>query len=110
MHQYLFSYGTLQFPEVQMQLFGRLLEGDMDILMGYEKAPIEITDERFIANGGNRLQQIAIASDPGNGILGMAFILTEEELLKADKYEPVGYKRILVNLQSGIQAWIYVQG
>ena len=109
MHQYLFSYGTLQFPPVQMQVFGRLLEGDMDILMGYEKVPVEITDPVFIATGANKQQQIAVPSDSGNGILGMAFILTEEELLLADKYEPVGYKRILVNLQSGIQAWIYVQ-
>ena len=93
-----------------MKVFGRLLDGEMDILMGYEKVPVEITDPAFIATGANKQQQVAIPSEPGNGILGIAFILTEEELLKADTYEPVGYKRILVTLQSDIKAWIYVQG
>ncbi|TWF46555.1 hypothetical protein [Neorhizobium alkalisoli] len=34
-HVLLFSYGTLQYPEVQKASFGRLLEGTDDAILGF---------------------------------------------------------------------------
>ena len=40
-------------------------------------------------------------------IEGTVFEISEEELLLADGYEPDGYERHKVVLQSGNRAWIY---
>jgi hypothetical protein len=34
--------------------------------------------------------------------------VTEEDLDRADAYEPVEYKRVAANLASGRPAWVYV--
>lgn len=109
MKEYLFSYGTLQKEKVQIELFGRILEGTGDTLRGYKISTIEITDESFLSKGGQKNQLTAIISkDKNDSIEGTVFEITEEELLLADKYEPDGYKRVTVVLASGKQAWVYV--
>ena len=108
MSNYLFSYGTLQQNETQLKLFGRLLNGTKDVLKGYKTITIEITDQAFLAKGENKFQRIAIPSDdPADEIEGTALEFTEEELLRADQYEPKGYGRKQVTLASGKKAWIY---
>ena len=42
---YLFSYGTLQQKSVQINTFGRLLEGSLDNLVGFIVANLKIQDE-----------------------------------------------------------------
>ena len=109
MKEYLFSYGTLQKEKVQVELFGRILQGSGDMLRGYKAAAIEIRDESFLSKGEQKNQQTAIISkDKNDSIKGTVFEITEEELFAADKYEPDGYKRIKVVLESGKEAWIYV--
>lgn len=109
MKEYLFSYGTLQNEKVQIELFGRPLNGTKDILEGYKLTPIEIKDESFLSKGGNKDQLIARSSkNARDTIQGIVFEISEEELLFADKYEPYEYKRIQVALQSGKESWIYV--
>ena len=39
----------------------------------------------------------------------MVFEITEAELAGADAYEVSDYKRILVRLKSGVEAWVYVK-
>jgi len=104
----LFSYGTLQKPKVQIDLFDRILQGSPDDLKGYKIAPIEIRDEAFLSTGEQKDQRIAIASGKEYDIIhGTVFEMTEEELFLADSYEPKDYKRIKVVLASGKEAWIY---
>lgn len=104
----LFSYGTLQKESVQRQLFGRLLHGTKEALTGYKLAPIQITDEAFLAKGEATQQQTIVHTGDAIDIIeGIAFELTDDELQHADKYEPSNYRRIQVKLQSGKQAWIY---
>jgi len=108
MRDHLFSYGTLQNNQVQIDLFGRILSGSKDILQGFKLAVIEITDEVFLSRGEQNTQRIAIATgDPQDQIEGMVFEVTVNELLHADKYEPSDYKRVKVTLASGKQAWVY---
>jgi len=109
MTEHLFSYGTLQKENVQLDLFGRILKGSKDVLTGYETTVIEITDETFLAKGDGKNQRIAIATNnKADFIEGTVFEVTKEELLHADKYEPPNYKRIEIELESGKKAWIYV--
>lgn len=109
MKEYLFSYGTLQKDEVQMKLFGRLLNGTKDNLKAYKSVSIEITDEVFLAKGEEKIQLTLIPTNNENDIIeGTALEVSQEELLLADSYEPVGYKRLSVELASGKKAWIYV--
>jgi hypothetical protein len=108
LQEHLFSYGTLQLDEVQLDLFGRILNGSKDTLHGYKVSPIEITDELFLSKGGGKHQRIAIVThNQTDQIEGMVFEVSGDELLHADKYEPVDYKRIKVILASGQQAWVY---
>jgi gamma-glutamylcyclotransferase (GGCT)/AIG2-like uncharacterized protein YtfP len=107
---HLFSYGTLQQDQVQLASFGRLLEGADDALPGYKLSMIEITDPEVIRKSGNRFHPIVMASDdPAVEIAGKVFAITQAELAAADAYEVSDYKRILVRLKSGVEAWVYIK-
>jgi hypothetical protein len=109
MQEYLFSYGTIQRDKVQIELFGRELNGTKDKLIGYQLGSIEIKDESFQDKSEQKYHLIAICSnDQKDTIEGTVFELSMEELLAADKYEPEEYKRVKAGLESGKQAWVYV--
>lgn len=107
MSEYLFSYGTLREDRVQLELFGRLLHGSKDILKGYTTSSIEITDASFLSRGEEKQQLTAVNADNA-AIQGMVFEISEEELVQADTYEPQGYARFKVELESRKQAWLYL--
>ena len=106
----LFSYGTLQLPDVQISSFGRLLNGHDGAIPGYRKEMLEITDPDVIATSGERFHPIIMKSDdPADRISGQVFEITADELLAADVYEVSDYKRVEVRLESGRQAWVYIK-
>lgn len=107
MNENLFSYGTLQRIDVQLELFGRLLHGAKDVLRDYKIDSIEITDESFLAKGEDKFQWTLVPSK-GDRVEGTVFEISADELLLADSYEPDNYRRIKITLQSGTKAWIYV--
>lgn len=107
---YLFSYGTLQTPQVQIAQFGRLLPGQADSLSGYRKAMIEITDPSVIAKSGERLHPILLRTGLElDEVPGTVFEITPKELTAADAYEVADYRRIIVRLRSGREAWVYIK-
>lgn len=107
---FLFSYGTLQKPKVQLESFGRLLEGHPDTLMGYRIQQFEITDEAVLATSEQLFHPIAVpANHSADSIDGMVFEITQAELERADAYEVDAYERVLVTLLSGKNAWVYIQ-
>lgn len=109
MDESLFSYGTLQKDEVQLDLFGRFLDGEKDVLAGYRLALIEIKDESFLSKGEKKFQLTLIQTENAADIVeGTVFEITPAELLLADEYEPENYKRIKVALASGRESWIYI--
>lgn len=109
MIEYLFSYGTLQLEKVQIESFGRILKGTKDSLMGYKLISLEITDENVLKQSEQRFHPMAVPSDrTSDHVDGVVFEVTNEELSQADKYEVADYKRIVVTLESGKKAWIYV--
>ncbi len=107
---YLFSYGTLQQPEVQEALFGRALETREDALAGYATSWLEIRDAVVIAqSGSDRHPIVSRTSDPDAVVRGSVMRLTLPELERADHYEVDDYERVCVTLASGLEAWVYLQ-
>lgn len=106
----LFSYGTLQHDEVQLATFGRKLNGEKDLLPGYEPSLVKIPDPALSA----RLQRthhdnITATGDDWSTVQGTVFEVTDDELAKADQFEAeFAYQRINGTLASGKEAWVYV--
>jgi gamma-glutamylcyclotransferase (GGCT)/AIG2-like uncharacterized protein YtfP len=103
----LFSYGTLQLREVQLANFGRVLEGEPDALEGFVVSTVMIGDPSVIEVSGLAEHLILV---PGEGppIEGVAYELSDAELMAADEYETSAYKRVEVTLRSGRRAFVYV--
>ncbi|HEV8051373.1 MAG TPA: gamma-glutamylcyclotransferase family protein [Parachlamydiaceae bacterium] len=107
--QYLFSYGTLRYENVQLTTFGRKLLGQADSLPGYFLKSIQIKDPDVIKKSGEAVHSIIhFSGNPEDQIAGVVFKISLEELKQSDSYEVSDYKRIQVNLSSGISAWVYV--
>ena len=104
----LFSYGTLQREDVQRTTFGRLLRGRPDELIGFALSTTTVADPAFVAASGKA--EHAIVRRTGrreDRVRGTVLELTDDELARADAYEPAGYTRALAPLASGGQAWVY---
>jgi gamma-glutamylcyclotransferase (GGCT)/AIG2-like uncharacterized protein YtfP len=98
----LFSYGKLQYKDVQIATFGHELTGRQDFLPGYVRT---ITDAEGVLYFNIEPSATSEAS-----VSGTLFEITEQELASADRYEKDRkYHRIGVTLRSGVQAWAYRQ-
>ena len=105
----LFSYGTLRQAEVQIANYGRLLEGEPDVLSGYRLEPVEIVDPDVVRISGMAVHRSRCqAAIPGIASLGVVFALTEAEIAATDAYETDTYARVEIMLESGRSAWVYV--
>jgi hypothetical protein len=105
----LFSYGTLQLPEVQRSTFGREVDGRPDAIVGYELDYVTITDPHVVAVSGSDRHPILRPSDAHDAAVpGTVFAISAADLAAADEYEVDAYQRISVPLRSGARAWVYV--
>lgn len=105
----LFSYGTLQDPQIQLKTFGRILEGQPDSLSGYKLSSVKIKDKLVVAETGmthyNNIIYTGVDSDLINGTV---LQVSEDELKQADEYEALdNYQRTVLKLASGKIAWVY---
>ena len=106
--EWLFSYGTLRQPEVQIANFGRLLQGFPDTLAGYSLSVVDIVDPKVIGvSGASRHPIIRFTGNSSDEVAGMVFQVSAGELTKADAYEVSDYRRIAVRLRSGRTAFVY---
>ena len=106
----LFSYGTLQEESVQRATFGRKVVGLADALPGYRRSRVPI-DDHVVATrlGMTHYQNVMVSDDASSRVDGAALEVTELELQQADRYEAeASYRRIVVRLASGREAWVYV--
>lgn len=107
--QLLFTYGTLQSPEVQLDTFGRLLTYEDDALPGYTVDYAEIADPRVVGLSGLSVHPIVRPTGSARDkVTGKVLWVTEDELDAADEYEVELYRRVEVRLHSGRPAWAYV--
>jgi gamma-glutamylcyclotransferase (GGCT)/AIG2-like uncharacterized protein YtfP len=104
----LFSYGTLRQPEVQLATFGRLLAGRPARVVGYRLDWLTITDPAVIATSGSDRHPLLLPDPAADPVAGTVFEITMDELLAADEYEVDDYARVLVPLDTGEEAWVYV--
>lgn len=105
----LFSYGTLQQPEVQIATFGRRLESRADRLAGFRLDLLEIKDAEVVRLSGKTHHPIITRTgDPRDVVDGVVLRVTDAELAQADAYEVSDYHRVLVPLAGGGEAWVYV--
>jgi hypothetical protein len=105
----LFSYGTLQQAQVQLSSFGRHLEGAPDTLPGHRTDWVTITDADVIAaSGSNRHPIVSHTGRVADSVSGTVFSIAPAVLAAADRYEVEDYRRVLVRLDSGIEARVYL--
>ena len=105
----LFSYGTLQNPDVQLDTFGRLIDSEDDSLPGFTVDYAEIEDPRVVDVSGASVHPVVRATgNPLDKVVGKALWVADDELDAADEYEVSLYRRIAVVLSSGRDAWAYV--
>ncbi|MEQ1693048.1 MAG: gamma-glutamylcyclotransferase family protein [Gemmatimonas sp.] len=105
----LFSYGTLQLEAVQLATFGRRLTGTSDALSGFALTELPIDDPAVVAMSGRAVHTMATFTGRTSDVIsGVVFVVTSEELQQADTYEVAAVTRVRVALQSGIEAWAYV--
>jgi gamma-glutamylcyclotransferase (GGCT)/AIG2-like uncharacterized protein YtfP len=105
----LFSYGTLQQPDVQRATFGRTLHGDADALPGFEPSLVKIEGQVLPTSVGGTHHANVVRTRGETRVNGTVFEVSDEELAAADAFEaPARYERIHVTLVSGKQAWVYV--
>ena len=105
----LFAYGTLQLPQVQLEKYGRLLEGESDALAGFRVEFLTIRDVDVLRLSGKAEHPIAMETgDPSDRIAGIVYQLNGTELAATDAYEVEPYKRTEVTLESGRRAFAYV--
>jgi hypothetical protein len=107
----LFSYGTLQQADVQLATFGRRLQGQPDELPGFEPSLVPIEDPRVVTTRGRTHHaNVTFNGRPASRVGGTVFEITDAELAAADQYERLAaYARMPVILESGKQAWVYVE-
>ena len=99
----LFAYGTLKDKEIQERIFGRILKGTPDNLIGYVIKEIQIEEEFGII-------QYPIITETKNSdeiINGICYQISKQEIELADIYEGLHYNRIEVQLESNEMAWTY---
>src|SRR4051812_33304581 len=106
----LFSYGTLQQPDVQLATFGRHLGGESDELIGFEASSVSIEDPRVIAaTGRTHHANVRFNGDQQSRVAGTVFEVSDGDLVAADGFElPFLYERVVARLASGKHAWLYV--
>ena len=105
----LFSYGTLQLEAVQRAVFGRLLQGRPDQMIGWSLVPLQITDAKVIETSGKAVHAIARRTGQGaDRVEGVVYLITAADLEAADRYEVDAYGRVEVELASGQKAFVYI--
>ncbi|HJW41602.1 MAG TPA: gamma-glutamylcyclotransferase family protein [Rhizomicrobium sp.] len=109
MSERLFSYGTLRDAAIQRRLFGRLIAGVPDAVMGYRLAKITIADPD---SSSGRAEHLIIdpTGDLEDIVEGHVLEVMAEDLRIADVYETDVYKRVRAPLRSGRgECWVYVR-
>lgn len=99
----LFAYGSLKEKDVQELIFGRVLKGIPDKLIGYALKKINI-EEEF---GMTAYPIITATLNPKDTIDGILYQVSLKELQLSDTYEGLHYKRIQVELHSNEVVWAY---
>lgn len=97
-----FVYGTLRNSKLRKKLSGRdIIPKSPDNLKGYEMSQVSDDGQTY---------PIIVKNDDSEQIIqGELIEITQAELLLFDCYEGPLYRRVKVHLESGENAWTYIQ-
>ena len=96
-----FVYGTLRDKKLRQELSGREIPSLKARIKGFDLSSI---------SDGEHTYPILIKNDSSENIIdGEIIELSKTELLSFDKYEGALYRRVKILLESGQQAWVYIQ-
>ncbi|GAA4393087.1 gamma-glutamylcyclotransferase family protein [Tsukamurella soli] len=104
----LFSYGTLQLPAVQAEVFGGPIAGTPDAVVGFVVEQLTIEDPEVVALSGAAVHPVLVPGAATAEVVGTVFEVTDAQLTAADDYEVDAYVRRGFPLRSGRTAWVYV--
>lgn len=105
----LFSYGTLQQERVQLLTYGRRLEGTADALCGYRLERIPDRDPEAVRISGLRSHLVVRPTGrESDRVAGIVYSLSADELEATDRYEGSDYRRVVLELESGRRAFVYI--
>tara|TARA_R110002167_G_scaffold163242_36_gene360078 strand:- start:1466 stop:1768 length:303 start_codon:yes stop_codon:yes gene_type:complete len=97
--EFLFTYGSLQWEQVQRELLHRKLTGYPDLLQGFR-----LMEEKTYG----QYPVIRACDNVLDKVAGIVYEVTKAELQITDDYEGKDYLRIKTTLASGKAAWVYV--
>ncbi|KAB5490851.1 MULTISPECIES: gamma-glutamylcyclotransferase family protein [Flagellimonas] len=98
--EHLFTYGTLQERQVQLDVFGHLMEGHPDVLLSFKKMENAVYGQYPV---------VIRTENVKDKVKGTVYTLSIIDLEKADAYETDAYKREKIPLESGLEAWVYIE-
>jgi hypothetical protein len=106
----IFSHGSLQQPDVQKSLYGRVLNAESDQLVDAIRTQVEVpASHKAAASGVTHYANVEFAAGSGSRVAGRVLEVTDVELALTDVYErEAEYVRVRANLASGRSAWVYV--
>lgn len=106
----IFSYGSLQEEAVQLSVYGRVLRGEADALVGWVRTLVEVPEwHKAASQGTTHYANVVRSPASANRVEGTVLELTDAELAASDGYEEeAGYSRLMTTLASGLSAWVYV--
>lgn len=93
----IFSYGTIQDPKIQRELFGELKKSTPDAINGFQRLHMTL-------DGG--VYPVLIKGDCR--YYGHVYDVTPDELKKLDEYEGDAYIRIPVDTEEKQKVFIYI--
>ena len=96
----LFIYGTLLEPDVRKMVFTREIEGREDVLPGYRIHKNKV---------GGLYPSVEITNKKEDKVSGEVVVVSPGDLKRADQYEGEAYMRIRAKLDSGAEAWVYLE-
>jgi gamma-glutamylcyclotransferase (GGCT)/AIG2-like uncharacterized protein YtfP len=106
----IFSYGSLQEEAVQLSVYGRVLHGEADAMVGWVCTLIEVPKwHKAASSGTTHYANVARSPKAESRVAGTVLDLTDAELISSDGYErDAEYVRVMITLASGRDAWVYV--
>lgn len=99
MDDLVFVYGTLKDPEVQKNLFGRVVSGDLANLPGYSKFSL----------GAENHNYFDAVPHPFSFVKGQVIKVSPQELKLIDLYETKNRRRVKLTLDNKETAWVYLR-
>lgn len=110
--QLLFTYGALQYAEVQLDTFGRVPASETDSLPGYTIDYADSTDQHVPyagdVSGLSVHRVIRHTGNPVDKVVGRVLHVTLEEIEAADEYEVQLHRPERLTLGSGRSAWVHL--